>query len=109
MGALDRKEIAAEAKKPTTGTPEGTENPALTAKLATRELIDADASVESLAVRKGGEAAFDRARLLAQGQKCDCCGEFKQYPEGVALYEEPYCEDKWFCLKCYPESEPDDE
>lgn len=53
--------------------------------------------------------AFDRARLLACNESCSKCGAFKRYPEGVALYEEPYCEDVWLCRECYPESEEAEE
>ena len=94
MGAskLNGKDFQAEAKiigPPATGT--------------TDEI--SDGALDGQSVRVGEETAFDRARLLAHGQNCDQCDEFMQYPEGVALYEELYCEDKWFCRECYPESE----
>lgn len=57
----------------------------------------------------GAGTAFDRARLLACNESCAKCGAFKRYPEGVALYEELFCEDVWLCRECYPESEGDEE
>jgi hypothetical protein len=57
----------------------------------------------------GTGSSFDRARLLACGDSCGHCGKFKQFPDGVALFEEPYCEPIWLCKECYPCTESDDD
>lgn len=52
---------------------------------------------------------FEESRLLACGSACERCGKIKLFPEGLGLYEEPYCEPIWLCKECYPESVEEDE
>ena len=55
------------------------------------------------------DTAFHRSRLLACGSACQQCGTVKLFPEGLGLYEEPYCEPVWLCEECYPESDFEEE
>jgi len=56
-------------------------------------------------VKKECNLAFINSRLLASGSSCEECGLIKFFPEGVALYEQPYCEPIWLCEDCYPETD----
>jgi hypothetical protein len=53
--------------------------------------------------------AFHRARLLACNSSCERCGQFRKFPDGVALFEEPFCESVWLCEECFPDSTEEDE
>lgn len=55
------------------------------------------------------KSAFNRARLLACNSSCERCGKLKKFPDGVASYEELYCETAWLCDECYPDVEGEDD